>query len=368
MRLTNSPTIPDWVAAAAAPADGDLFCSGPWFQHFAQTALHPGESALFINADSESPRSHAALALKEVRSTYAPFCRVLESMSNYYSCGYGPIRQGSEANPTHRALSAALAAEGRRFDAITLGPLDRGSAFAVECEAQLRAARFHAYWTLAFRNWYATTENLSYQDYLKRVPSSFPATSEKRRQAFLRKGTGQVEITTSELGLDAALRAYTEIYDTSWKVPEPFPLFMPGLISLAARSGSLRLGTLRVDGVPAATQLWFVAGGRALIYKVAYAERFNKLSVGSILTAALLDHVISVDRVREVDFLSGDDAYKSKWMFARRDRHTLMAFNPRRWRGLVASAREAISQRRQSRKGDEAPSDRVTSTAEESPR
>lgn len=365
MLLTSSPTIPDW--AAAASADGDFFCSGPWFQHFAQTALPAGESALFINADSDSPLSRAALALKEVRSTLMPFCRVLESMSNYYSCGYGLIHHGSESDTTRRAICAALANEGRRFDSIALGPLDRGSGFAVECEAQLRAAGFHTYWTLAFRNWYATTDSLSYQDYLKRVASSFPATSEKRRQAFLRKGTGSIEITTSELGLDAALQAYTEIYNTSWKVPEPFPLFMPGLISLAARSGSLRLGTLRVDGVPAATQLWFVADGRALIYKVAYAERFNKLSVGSILTAALLDHVISVDRVREVDFLSGDDAYKSKWMFTRRDRHTLMAFNPRRWRGLMASAREAISQRRQSRKANESAPDRATSTAEESP-
>ena len=350
MLLTNSPTIPDW-AAAAASAHGDLFCSGPWFQHFAQTALPAGELALFINVDSNSAQSRTALALKEVRSTLMPFCRVLESMSNYYSCGYGPIRQGTEARATQKALCAALATEGRRFDGITLGPLDRNSAFAVECETQLRAARFHTYWTLAFRNWYATTENLSYADYLKRVPSSFPATSEKRRQAFLRKGTGSIEITTSELGLEAALLAYTEIYDTSWKVPEPFPLFMSGLIGLAARNGSLRLGTLRVNGESAATQLWFVADGRALIYKVAYAERFNKLSVGSILTAALLDHVISVDRVREVDFLSGDDAYKSKWMFTRRDRHTLLAFNPRRWRGLVASAREAVSQNRQSRAG-----------------
>lgn len=365
MRLTNSPTMPDW--ATAASAHGDLFCSGLWFQHFSQTALPAGETPLFINVDSSSGQPRAALALKEVRGALMPFCRVLESMSNYYSCGYGPILQRSEAEVAQIELCAALATEGRRFDGVTLGPLDRSSAFAVECETQLRAARFHTYWTLAFRNWYATTENLTYADYLKRVPSSFPATSEKRRQAFLRKGTGSIEITTSEFGLEAALQAYAEIYDTSWKIPEPFPLFMPGLIGLAARNGSLRLGTLRVNGEPAATQLWFVADGKALIYKVAYAERFNKLSVGSILTAALLDHVISVDQVREVDFLSGDDAYKSKWMFARRDRHRLLAFNPRGWRGLVASAREAISQRRQSRMSDETTAGRATSDAEESP-
>ena len=34
----------------------------------------------------------------------------------------------------------------------------------------------------------------------------------------------------------------------------------------------------------------------------------------------LMRHVIDVDQVREVDFGSGDDAYKKDWMSDRRER------------------------------------------------
>ena len=341
---TLCATVPVW--ADSASAQRDFFCSGSWFRHFAETAVPQGELPVFIDLEADSTIGRGCLALKEARSTAAPFCRILESLSNYYSCGYGPIEPSLESDTTRDALCSALARQALQYDGVKLEPLDRDEAFAIECEAKLRAVGCHTYWALAYRNWYAITEGLSYSDYLQRVPSSFPGISEKRRKAFLRKGAGTIDITTSGQGLDAALRAYTEIYEASWKVPEPFPNFIPGLVRIAANDGRLRLGTLRMDGVAAATQLWFVADGRALIYKVAYAERFAKLSVGSILTAALIDHVLSIDKVREIDFLSGDDEYKSKWMFARRDRHTLLAFNPRRWRGMVGSLREAIAQRR----------------------
>ena len=335
--------MPEW---AAHRKHGDLFSTGVWFAHFAAAALPADTAVHFIQTQSSSSDERLALALKASRGESAPFCRLLESMSNYYSCGFGPIANASPPTAALHELADELAIAGREFDGVRLGPLERDSAFATTCEARLRAAGFHTYWAIAFRNWFATTEGLSFDQYLERVPSSFPATSEKRRQAFLRKGSGTIVITSAEHGMEPELQAYTLVYESSWKVPEPFPHFLPGLIRLAARHGWLRLGVLRVGGEPAAAQLWFVVDGRALIYKVAYAERFNKLSVGSILTAALLDHVISTDRVREVDFLSGDDPYKAKWMFSRRDRHTLLAFNRWRWRGTLAALREALAQRR----------------------
>ena len=341
----NAAAMPEWIGQ---DAHGDLFSTGVWFRHFSTSAMPAGQPARFIETAAPSGR-RLALALQESRSEVAPFCRLLESMSNYYSCGFGPIG-GTASAPALQDLAAQLARAGRAYDVVRLTPLQRETPFAAACADRLRATGFRTYWTLAFRNWFAATEGLSYAEYLERVPSSFPGTSEKRRQAFLRKGTGTITVTSSEQGLDSEMQAYGRIYDSSWKVPEPYPQFMPGLIQLAAREGWLRLGVARVGGEPAAAQLWFVVDGRALIYKVAYDERFAKLSVGSILTTALLEHVIAIDRVREVDFLSGDDPYKAKWMFARRDWHTLWAFNPRRWRGLVGALRESIAQRRDAAK------------------
>ena len=335
--------MPEW---AAQRKQGDLFSTGLWFAHFAAAGVSAGTTLHFIQTQSSATDERLALALKTARGETAPFCRLLESLSNYYSCGYGPIADASPSTAALGELADELATVARAFDGVRLGPLDKDSEFSTTCEARLRAAGLQTYWALAFRNWFATTEGLSFEQYLQRVPSTFPQTSEKRRQAFLRKGSGTIVITSSEHGLEPELQAYTSVYESSWKVPEPFPQFVPGLIRLAAHHGWLRLGVLRVGGEPAAAQLWFVVDGRALIYKVAYAERFDKLSVGSILTAALLDHVISNDRVREVDFLSGDDPYKAKWMLSRRDRHTLLAFNRWRWRGTLAALREALAQRR----------------------
>ena len=86
-------------------------------------------------------------------------------------------------------------------------------------------------------------------------------------------------------------------------------------------------------------RLWIVHGGVASIYKLAYDERFAGLSVGTVLTARLMEHVIDGDGVRVVDYLTGDDAYKSSWMSHCRERRGLMAFNRRTPRGLLAAAR-----------------------------
>ena len=103
--------------------------------------------------------------------------------------------------------------------------------------------------------------------------------------------------------------------------------------------GALRLGIVHVDGEPAAAQLWIVHSGKALIYKLAYDERFGELSVGTILSATLFQHALDVDKVTEVDYLSGDDAYKKDWMSQRRERWGILALNPRTPRGLIAIAR-----------------------------
>ena len=67
-----------------------------------------------------------------------------------------------------------------------------------------------------------------------------------------------------------------------------------------------------------------------------------QFSAGSVLTAALMQHVMDVDGVNEVDYLSGDDAYKADWMAMRRERVGLLACNLRHWRGLLAAGRQVL--------------------------
>ncbi len=135
------------------------------------------------------------------------------------------------------------------------------------------------------------------------------------------------------------MAAYKQVYARSWKQPEPYPDFMPGLIRLAAGRGWLRLGVAYKGTIPLAAQVWVVSYGKASIFKLAYDENFKSVSAGSLLTAELMRHVLDVDRVHEVDYLTGDDSYKSDWMKHRRERWGLKVFNPRSLDGLLQATR-----------------------------
>ena len=77
---------------------------------------------------------------------------------------------------------------------------------------------------------------------------------------------------------------------------------------------------------PIAAQVWFVRHGKASIFRLAYDKSWRKYSPGSILTAYLMEYVIDTDKVEEIDFLTGNDAYKQDWMSERRERFVLGCF------------------------------------------
>ena len=59
---------------------------------------------------------------------------------------------------------------------------------------------------------------------------------------------------------------------------------------------------------------------RAYIFKLAYDEEYAKWSAGTVLTAHMFRHELDIDRVVEIDYLTGDDPYKGAWMTQRRER------------------------------------------------
>ena len=183
-------------------------------------------------------------------------------------------------------------------------------------------------------------------------PSALRNSVERGRRRLDKAGTWRIDIhsQTSD-ALEGAIAAYEAVYAKSWKTPEPCPAFMPGLIRLAANLGWLRLGVLWLNDEPLAAQLWLVCEGKANIYKLAYVQGFEKLSAGSVLTTALMQHTMDVDGVSEVDYLSGDDAYKADWMALRRERIGLVAFDKFRPSGWLVLARHAAGRLKKRSRG-----------------
>lgn len=260
------------------------------------------------------------------------------AQANYYSGLYGPVGAPVLAPAQWQAAIARLRRQGG--SGLRLQPLAPDSAWLAPLQAQLQQA---GYWTdrfFCFGNWFEPVPAGGFARYWALRPSALRHSVERGRRRLTRAGPWRIDIVQQPgAALEAALAAYQAVYAQSWKAPEPNPQFMPALLRLAAQQGGLRLGLLWRGAQPVAAQVWLLYGGRAMIYKLAYAQGQEKFSVGSILTAALMAQAMDVDGAAEVDYLSGDDAYKRDWMGQRRERIGLLAFDARRPRGLLAAAR-----------------------------
>ncbi len=325
-------------------AHQNFFLTLPWFQNFIKTAL-PQDDRLriygFSGPGAESTNAGMLLMRSSCNSKWLFSSRKLQALANYYSCLFAPHLADSGAGPRDalQALTFAMAAEMPRWDAVEFKPLDVDSKEFPALVEALKAAGFVVQTYFSAGNWYLPVNGRSFAQYVETLPSVMKNTLSRKRKKLEKMGRSKIEIVVGGDRLAAAIDAYMKVYLASWKQPEPFPQFIPGLIRTCAAMGALRLGIMYIDGEPAAAQLWIVHSGCALIYKLAYDERFADLSVGTILSAALFQHALDVDKVAVVDYLSGDDAYKKDWMSARRERWGILALNPRSLHGALAIAR-----------------------------
>ncbi|MES9871160.1 MAG: GNAT family N-acetyltransferase, partial [Sedimenticola sp.] len=177
--------------------------------------------------------------------------------------------------------------------------------------------------------------------YISERPSQLKNTHQRKRRQFDRLPGSRLEIYTDLSEVEYAVSAFNNVYERSWKRPEPYPKFIDGLARLCSERGWLRLGIAWLEDKPIAAQLWIVSGKTASIYKLAYDEDYQRLSAGTILSAYLMEYVLDVDKVAEVDYLTGDDEYKSQWMSHRRERIGLMAINPRFFWGILLILRHS---------------------------
>ncbi len=316
--------------AVAAPGT-DIFQTLDWFETLTNWGMQ-ADGRLYLL--SLGPPDHpAGLPLLDQGNRLA-------ACANYYSSLYGPVNSDAATPPALATAAQHLRNAAQRWSTIDLHPLDADAAFTRDIEQALCAAGYRTDRYFCFGNWYLPVAGRDFATYYAGLSSRVRNTVERHRRKLQK--AQPFDITVHQApgpDLDDAVAAFEACYRASWKQPEPHPRFIPELCAMAARNGWLRLGVLRIDGEPAAAQLWLVKDGRALIFKLAYDARFTTYSPGSLLTAALMQHVIDTDRVEEVDYLTGDDAYKQDWMSHRRERIGLVAFNPRTLRGLAAAAR-----------------------------
>ena len=277
------------------------------------------------------------LALLPVR--HADHGEVL-SLGNFYTSLYQPyLASGLKVESLARLLEFIRVSNGT-VSAMRFAPMDVDGHCYKLLLAASRGAGLISFPFFCFGNWYLPV-TAAWASYFSGRPSQIKNSIKRKSRDFQQAG-GILEIVSGTERLEFGIEAYESVYSSSWKVPEPFPEFTPSLIRMLAKNGWLRLGVATLNGQAIAAQIWIIAHNRASIFKLAYHEDFKRYSAGTLLTAKLMEHAIDIDRVREVDYLIGDDPYKASWMTDRRERWGIIAYNPGSIRGVAGAVREYL--------------------------
>ena len=302
-----------------------FFSSWSWYRLLINTAITQDDCFFLAYEDN-------AIILP-VRYNNIRYCRLLMSLTNFYSPLYHIVYKTS-SEQSIRQLGAFFKELTIPWDVLQLQPMSQDDAMSVV--NQLKAAKIPAISFFCFGNWYLDVKGRCYDDYFAGLASQVKNTVIRKTKKFNAIPHAKLVIVSSEQDLDTAIPAYNRVYKASWKTEEAYPEFIAGLCRLAAEQGALRLGLAYINNIAVAAQLWIVADNTAYIYKLAYDEAYKNYGIGSVLTAKLMQHVIDVDKVATVDYLTGDDAYKKDWMSHRRERWGILAFNMATFRGVLA--------------------------------
>ena len=302
-----------------------------WFEILAATTLSDREEAVVMTLVDD-----AGLPLSAIPAVFLEGHAVRGLTSPFTTLFSIPLGTEENAKSLGRLLAAKISAT-FRLDALDAGPASHAFANGLE-EGGLTVARFRH-----FANWFERIDDFS--RYWGSRGSQLKSTVKRKSASLSRDGRLVLRFVDLKAGWREGAAIYKGIYAQSWKPPEPHPNFMDALLEKLGSSGIARLAVAWVDDKPAAAQIWLVQDQRATIFKLAHDPVFDRLSVGTLLTHWILQQLHDKEGVREVDFGRGDDAYKRLWLGARRDRHGLLAANPRSFKGLVTILRDILPSR-----------------------
>ncbi len=301
----------DAAGALNREARASLFERLDWFRLIATHCPPPGDLLVVRAGDA-----WLFLTVQGKRAT---------AFSAWYSLRVGIA--GDRNSDVMTAIARALRERG--LASVTLAPVEDPEPLA----AAFRAAGWLVELQPRTGNWRIDTTGMSFEDYWASRPGKLRSTYKRRAKA------AGLEIEIHDRFDADAWAAYEAVYRASWKPEEGSFPFLRALAEQEGAAGALRLGIARKDGAPIAAQLWLVENGEATIHKLAYAESAKELSPGTILGHAMFQRAIDTDRVRAIDYGTGDEPYKADWMAERRQLWTLTARNPRTLRGLAGALR-----------------------------
>jgi hypothetical protein len=264
----------------------------------------------------------------------------VDSLANWYNFTWRPVFGGAYDETEKLALLRQAAIKAREHARrLVFSPLPDEDNSATLLATAFEQAGWHVRMEACDENHYLPVKGRSFDQYWDTRPGQLRNTVKRKSKK------GVVALRVEREYSDASWSDYERIYARSWKPGEGSPEFLRQLAKQEGEAGCLRLGLAYIDGKPVAAQFWTVENGVALIHKLAHDERYLTHSPGTLLSAALFQHVIDVDRVNEVDFGTGSDPYKRDWMEEMRPRYTLELLWPNHMLNWPRIAKNLLRQR-----------------------
>ncbi len=270
-------------------------------------------------AHAASGEKQAALALRRTRDG-------MESLTNWFTFAWRPL---VDHEPALQAIARDLRNHTHRVE---LAPVPAEDGSRAMLESAFRSGGWLVFTEQCDENHVLPVNGRSFAEYWAARPG--------RMRTTLKRKAKKVTLDILDRFDAATWDAYKAIYAESWKPEEERDDLLEALARAEGEAGHIRLGIARHGGKPVAAQFWTVENDVAYIHKLAHTESARALSAGTTLTAALFEHVIDTDRVKLVDFGTGDDAYKRDWMEVNRPRYCLLCLDPRQPRAWPQIAKQ----------------------------
>ena len=309
-----------------------IFLSRPWFENLSDTGLE-GDQAMALACVVDREKVLAILPLMKSSGN------AWQSLAHRYTTHYSLLLAEDDREEVFACLAEGLSQLPLR--SLLLEPVADDDSRISGLQQALEAAGFSCDRRFRLYNWIHPVQGQSYEDYMAARPARLRNTIARKRRKLEREHGCELRLFAGDK-VPTAMADYHAVYGASWKANEQYAAFLDGMVAGFSRAGWSRLGVLYVGRKPVAAQLWFVLHGKASIFRLAYDETWRSYSPGSILTAFMMRYVIDIDRVEEIDFLTGNDAYKQDWMSERRERFSLSCVKPVKPQGRYSRFVESI--------------------------
>ena len=316
-QITDLPN--DFQHLFASSEKQSMFLGERWYRNFSNFVANSEGTVKFFGFNNAEGKAVALFPLwLKNDGILGRKVRVISSLTNYYSPLYDFAIDEKLTNKDEvvGTLLNHLQFTYREWDLLSFSPvLTPLKNLLMQVEEVKGISRYSFQCST---NFYHKLESDFYDYFLER-PSRIKNTIKRKRKKLDKDTQWNMAIFSNVEQIDQALAQYHEIYHDSWKQNEPFTGFIDGLARIGVEKEWLRLGILTINEEPVACQFWFVVDECAYIYKLAYKEKFKNYSPGTILLSYMIEQTIIKDKIKKIDFLTGEDQYKKDWMSQSRD-------------------------------------------------